>query len=170
MPRDVPAVSRAIKILRFLAGNGEPIGVVLLARQLEMIPSTWLHIIRVLPENGMVAFDPGLCFAAFGNLRPAQMKKGFAKLRWDNAPSFSNSFKHVENARASGYAVDVGEYLRGIMVISVPAFNHGGRILGCLCATGLREQISASGLQSLIEKLRAATLVHQRAWPRRGRR
>ena len=239
MPRDVPAVSRAIKILRFLARNGEPIGVVPLARQLKMIPSTCLHIIRVLLENGMVSFNPqtkrytlgpgvlafataysllnpfvrlvrarlqdlskvrdcafaaiegsgpehyvvvaatdpapglsirlaagsrypllvsaaGLCFAAFGDLTRSQLKDGFAKLRWDNAPSYSNWLKHVERTRKSGYAVDVGEYLRGITVIAVPALNDGGRMLGCLCAVGLREQMSESGLHKLIENLRSA--------------
>lgn len=56
--RNVPAVSRAIGILRMLARIDEPIGVVLLARRMGMIPSTCLHIVRILAAEGLIAFDP----------------------------------------------------------------------------------------------------------------
>jgi DNA-binding IclR family transcriptional regulator len=55
--RHVPAVTRAIAILRFLSKTKEPIGVVPLARELKLIPSTCLHIIRVLSDEGLVAFN-----------------------------------------------------------------------------------------------------------------
>jgi DNA-binding IclR family transcriptional regulator len=241
--RDVPAVTRAIKILRFLAKNREPVGVVPLARELKMIPSTCLHIIRVLLDNGMVTFnqnkryalgpgvlafatayaqlnpfvhvvrthlqelshrhdcafaaieasgiehyivlaatDPppglsirlapgsrfpilisaaGLCFAAFSGMTPAQLKEGFAGLRWDNPPTFANWLKHVESTRASGYAVDGGDYMGGIAVVAVPVFNEG-RMLGCVCAIGLREQIAGARLAALIESVRAAARIVSR--------
>jgi DNA-binding IclR family transcriptional regulator len=243
--RDVPAVARAIKILRFLAKNSEPIGVVPLARALQMIPSTCLHIVRVLCDNGMVTFDaktkrytlgagvlafstaysvsnpfprvarqhfqtlsrahdsafaaieqsgpdhyivaaatdpaPGLsirlsvgsrfpilvsaagsCFAAFGNMAPQQLKDGFAKLRWDKPPTFSQWLKNVEATRTSGCAVDSGDYMRGITVVAVPARNEEGRLRGCICAIGLREQISGAALNRLVDSLRTTTLLISR--------
>ncbi|WP_242390257.1 IclR family transcriptional regulator [Polymorphum gilvum] len=51
-------MTRAIAILRQLAREDEPIGVNPLARALDLVPSTCLHILRVLQDEGLVAFDP----------------------------------------------------------------------------------------------------------------
>jgi len=56
--RPVPAVSRAIAVLRHLARTDAPQGVVQIARALKLIPSTALHILRVLDSEGLVSFDP----------------------------------------------------------------------------------------------------------------
>ena len=56
--RQVPAVTRAIAILRCLGQSDEPLGVNQLARELDLVPSTCLHILRVLEEEGLVAVDP----------------------------------------------------------------------------------------------------------------
>ncbi|MDX5359811.1 MAG: IclR family transcriptional regulator [Alphaproteobacteria bacterium] len=56
--RAVPAVTRAIAILRRLGGSDEPLGVQQIARDLDLVPSTCLHILRVLKDEGLVAFDP----------------------------------------------------------------------------------------------------------------
>ena len=55
--RQVPAVSRALAILRFLARSAEPVGVNPMARELDLVPSTCLHILRVLQDEGLVDFD-----------------------------------------------------------------------------------------------------------------
>lgn len=58
--RQVPAVTRALAILRFLARSNEPVGVNAIARELGLIPSTCLHILRVLEDEGLVEFDSNL--------------------------------------------------------------------------------------------------------------
>ena len=55
--RPVPAVIRTVQILKFLAENPEPIGLSKLAAVLEMVPSTCLHILRVLVDEGLVAVN-----------------------------------------------------------------------------------------------------------------
>ncbi|WP_172293739.1 IclR family transcriptional regulator [Pseudoruegeria sp. HB172150] len=55
--RAVPAVTRAVAILRALGKSDEPMGVQQLARELGLVPSTVLHILRVLHDEGLVAFD-----------------------------------------------------------------------------------------------------------------
>lgn len=55
--RQVPAVTRALAILRFLARSDEPVGVNPMARALGLVPSTCLHILRALQDEGMVEFD-----------------------------------------------------------------------------------------------------------------
>lgn len=54
---NAPAVARAIRILRFLARSEEPLGLNAVARSVGIIPSSCLHILRVLVAEGLVAFD-----------------------------------------------------------------------------------------------------------------
>ena len=80
--RQVPAVTRAIRILRSLAKTREPVGVVPLARELKMIPSTCLHILRVLAEEGLVTF----------NLQTKRYSLGPGLLSFATAYSLRNPF------------------------------------------------------------------------------
>ena len=57
-PRPVPAVTRGVAILRFLARSIEPVGVNAIARAVGIIPSTCLHILRALVAEEMVSVDP----------------------------------------------------------------------------------------------------------------
>jgi DNA-binding IclR family transcriptional regulator len=56
--RPVPALSRGITILRLLGRSDAPLGVHAVARELGLVPSTCLHILRVLTEERLLAFDP----------------------------------------------------------------------------------------------------------------
>lgn len=56
-PKSVPAVTRAVAILRLLAGSKAPLGVNMIATKLKIVPSTCLHILRVLVAEELVAFD-----------------------------------------------------------------------------------------------------------------
>lgn len=56
--RPVPAVSRAAAVLRLLSRNEGPLGVQAIARTLDLVPSTCLHILRALAEEGLVTADP----------------------------------------------------------------------------------------------------------------
>jgi DNA-binding IclR family transcriptional regulator len=52
-----PAVIRAIQILRRLGEASEPMGARQLARELELVPSTCLHVLKALASEGLVEFD-----------------------------------------------------------------------------------------------------------------
>jgi DNA-binding IclR family transcriptional regulator len=56
--RDVPAASRAISVLRLLGASDIPLGVNAIATKLDAVPSTILHILRVLVREELVSFDP----------------------------------------------------------------------------------------------------------------
>lgn len=56
--RQVPAVTRAVAILRLLGRSRDPLGVNHIARELGIVPSTCLHILRVLQDEGFVEFEP----------------------------------------------------------------------------------------------------------------
>jgi DNA-binding IclR family transcriptional regulator len=55
--RQVPAVSRAVAILRLLGNSPDPMGVKAIATALALVPSTCLHILRVLVAEELVKVD-----------------------------------------------------------------------------------------------------------------
>lgn len=55
--RPVPAVSRAVAILRLLGSNKEPMNAQSIARRLDLVPSTCLHILRALTSERLLSFD-----------------------------------------------------------------------------------------------------------------
>lgn len=57
--RQVPAVSRALAILRLLAARSEPMTLKAIADELALVTSTCLHILRVLVDEGMVKVEAG---------------------------------------------------------------------------------------------------------------
>ncbi len=52
-----PAISRAAAVLRLLGRSETPVGVHAIARELGLVPSTCLHVLRALVAEEMVAFD-----------------------------------------------------------------------------------------------------------------
>ena len=84
-PRAVPAVTRGIAILRFLARSDRPVGVNAIARAVDVIPSTCLHILRALVAEEMVSVDPvtkgyALDAGVVTLARSALRQDGFARL------------------------------------------------------------------------------------------
>ncbi|MCT2399147.1 IclR family transcriptional regulator [Novosphingobium mangrovi (ex Huang et al. 2023)] len=53
-----PAISRAAAVLRLLGKNDAPLGVQAIARELGLVPSTCLYVLRALVAEELVAFDP----------------------------------------------------------------------------------------------------------------
>jgi DNA-binding IclR family transcriptional regulator len=56
--RPVPAVTRAVAILRLLGRSKEPMNVKSIADELGLVPSTCLHILRALTADKLLSFDP----------------------------------------------------------------------------------------------------------------
>ncbi|TDW64867.1 IclR family transcriptional regulator [Novosphingobium sp. PhB55] len=52
-----PAIARAAAILRLLGKRGTPMGVQAIARELNLVPSTCLYVLRALVTEDLVAFD-----------------------------------------------------------------------------------------------------------------
>lgn len=53
-----PAISRAAAILRLLGKSNTPLGLQPIARELGLVPSTCLYVLRALVAEELVAFDP----------------------------------------------------------------------------------------------------------------
>lgn len=53
-----PAISRAAAVLRLLGKSNTPMGLQSVARELGLVPSTCLYVLRALVTEELVAFDP----------------------------------------------------------------------------------------------------------------
>ena len=83
--RPVPAVSRSIAILRFLGNAKQGLGVKAIADELGLVPSTCLHILRVLVSEELVSVDPATKRYLLGSgmislARSVLESSGFAQL------------------------------------------------------------------------------------------
>ncbi len=83
--RPVPAVSRSIAILRLLGAAKQGLGVKAIADELELVPSTCLHILRVLVSEDLVRVEPGtkrytLASGMISLARSVLQSGGFAQL------------------------------------------------------------------------------------------
>lgn len=65
--KSVPAVRRAVAILRLLAGEPAPQNLSQIARGTATLPSTALHILRELATARLVTIDPGLKIYRLGS-------------------------------------------------------------------------------------------------------
>lgn len=235
-----PAIARAAAILRLLGKSRAPMGVQAIARELGLVPSTCLYVLRALVEEDLVAFDPdtkryaldagiltlarqwlrrdqfadlaqplldriskdfglttlgvqifgleriivtamsqssqnfqlstqigsrfpalvsatGRCIAAFGGYDEAELKTGFAELRWDEPPGFEEWTRQVSRTRSEGVAVDEGNYISGVTVVAAPVWKGAGKPSHALVAIGIGSTVRGEGLPKLKEELRAAS-------------
>src|SRR6201986_4481186 len=53
-----PAISRAAAVLRLLGKSNTPLGMQAIARELGLVPSTCLYVLRALVAEEFVSFDP----------------------------------------------------------------------------------------------------------------
>tara|TARA_B100000214_G_scaffold337325_1_gene281810 strand:+ start:963 stop:1802 length:840 start_codon:yes stop_codon:yes gene_type:complete len=239
--REVPAVRKAVSILRLLSRTSEPMGVNAISKELDLVPSTCLHILRVLVAEGLVApetrgkrytLDVGIlslarslirgnemirftqpeldrisrqynvsmiaektidiehsvvvavshsssamrlnvevgsrfptlvsatgrCYAAFGNVSDDELAEHFPKLRWSIAPSKRDWKSQVREAKKKGYAADVGNYISGHMVVSVPIIEHevmtyGFAAVGDITPVKAAEQDLVADMKAVINNL-----------------
>jgi DNA-binding IclR family transcriptional regulator len=232
----VPALSRGIAVLRLLAGSDDALGVNEIARALRLVPSTCLHILRVLASERLIVMDPvtkkytvaaglvalarsalrhnafpmvvqadldalaalhraaaiaveasgldhmivvalarspspvqlqveigsrfpalisatGRCIAAFGDYPPADIKARFRKLQWDVPPTLADWQAEVQATREAGFAIDDGQYIRGITIVAAPVGMPNGSI-NALVVVGLSEQMRELGLTTIGRDLR----------------
>jgi len=56
--RAVPAVTRAVAVLRLLSRSRAPLGLTAIAQALDLVPSTALHILRALAAERLLQVDP----------------------------------------------------------------------------------------------------------------
>lgn len=96
----------------------------------------------------------GRCMAAHSNLPATELRRKLSELRWEDGPSFDAYMLEVDEARSNGYAVDFGNYVKGVVTVSAPILDHHLQPVMAVSAVGFTTQFSDTGLKALGEDLR----------------
>jgi len=137
-----PAVSRAISVLKLLARSADPLGVNAVARELDMVPSSALHILRALADDGLVQADA----------RTKQYSLGLGLLALAHDMLGRNQFARVVQPELDAIARKYGVTSTGVEIdgrerMVVVAMAQGATILKIQVGLGSRfpAYISATG-------------------------
>ena len=250
--KQVNALSRGIAILRYLDAQAEPVGVVQIARDLDINASTCFNLLRTLVHERLAIFDPstkkyspglgvlalaraalkqdgyirllhpqieqiatthnltvmlwqlvppdramvvdlaesptplrvqftigqrlpsligalGRCYAAHADLPKTRIKIMFKELRWQNPPTFEQYWSDVEEARRSGFAVDVGRYNRNFTTVAAPILAHDGQNVMAVSAITFSGDIDRPRMLRLAADIKQVTTDASRALAHDGR-
>ena len=163
-----PAVARAVGVLKLLARMREPMGVNAIARELEVVPSSCLHILRALADDGLVQIDPRSkqYSLGLGLLTLAHDMLGrnlFAQLVQPELETIARKY----GATATAVELDGRERMVVVAVAQAPTFLQiqvgvGSRFPAYISATG-RCVAAASNFNPVQLKQRFAALKWQAA-------
>lgn len=91
----------------------------------------------------------GRSMAAHAGLSPAELRSRFSNLRWENAPSFETYLAEVEEARRTGYAVDIDRYVRGVTTVSAAIVDAQQQPVMAISAVGFSGQFDKTAIEAL---------------------
>lgn len=161
-----PAVARAIGVLQLLARMRVPMGVNAIARELDVVPSSCLHILRALADDGLVQVDPRNKQYALGlgllTLAHDMLGRNlFAQLVQPELETIARKY----GATATAVELDGRERMVVVAVAQAPTFLQiqvgvGSRFPAYISATG-RCVAAASGLNPAQLKQRFTALKWQ---------
>lgn len=105
----------------------------------------------------------GRCMAAYSELPADDLQRRVESVRWDNAPSFEEYCADVQLVRDRGYAVDNGNYVKGVTTVSAPVVDANQRAIMAISAVGFSAQFNKAATRALGEDLHARASEISRA-------
>jgi DNA-binding IclR family transcriptional regulator len=137
-----PAISRAAAVLRLLGKSNAPLGVQSIARELGLVPSTCLHVLRALVAEEFVSFDLAT--------KRYSLEAGVLTLarHWLRRNQFNHLAQPILDRIAEKYDVTMlGVHIVGLDHIIVVAVSQAGADLQLSTQIGSRfpALISATG-------------------------
>lgn len=141
-PSKAPAIARAAAILRLLGKSEVPLGVNAIARELGLVPSTCLYVLRALVDEELVAFD--------ANTKSYTLQAGVLTLArgWLRRNNFASLAQPYLDRMARQFGVSMlGVQVVGIEHIILVATGQGGGNFQLSAEVGSRfpALISATG-------------------------
>lgn len=97
----------------------------------------------------------GRIFAGQLDLPEAEMRSAFEQVRWSEPLSYDAYWREVGDARTRGYAIDDGNFARGIMAIAAPITDSRQAISFTVSAVMFRNQFDKAGVASVGKALHA---------------
>lgn len=98
----------------------------------------------------------GRCIAAFGGHAEAEIRAGFEQIRWDQPLDYGTWRRQVERAREVGYAVDVGNFISGMISVAAPVWDAQGQASHAINAIARASALDSARLAELEEAVLAA--------------
>jgi len=137
-----PAISRAAAVLRLLGRSDTPLGVQSIARELGLVPSTCLYVLRALVAEELVSCDP--------DTKRYSLEAGVLTLarHWLRRNRFNDVAQPVLDHMSQEFGVTMlGVHIVGLDHIVVVAVSQGGRNFQLSTQIGSRfpALISATG-------------------------
>ena len=137
-----PAISRAAAILRLLGKSDTPLGLQSIARELGLVPSTCLHVLRALVAEEFVSFEP--------DTKRYSLEAGVLTLarQWLRRNQFTDLAQPVLDRISQSFDVTMlGVHIMGLEHIIVVATSHSGNSFQISAQIGSRfpALISATG-------------------------
>lgn len=137
-----PAISRAAAVMRLLGKSDTPLGVQSIARELGLVPSTCLHVLRALVAEEFVSFDP--------DTKRYSLEAGVLTLarHWLRRNQFTDLAQPMLDRMAQSFgATMLGVHIVGLDHIIVVAIAQSGQNLQLSTQIGSRfpALISATG-------------------------
>jgi DNA-binding IclR family transcriptional regulator len=105
----------------------------------------------------------GRCMAAYSDLTEEQLRERVASLRWENEPSFEEYYAEVRQVRDRGYAIDNGNYVKGVTTVSAAIVDASEHPVMALSAVGFSAQLNKAAIRQLGEDLHARSRQVSRA-------
>ncbi|MPM71643.1 HTH-type transcriptional repressor AllR [bioreactor metagenome] len=96
----------------------------------------------------------GRCMAAHSGLSVLELRRKLSELRWEDGPGFEAYMRDVEHVRNHGFAVDNGNFVRGVITVSSPILDAQRRPVMAVSAVGFATQLTDNALAALSEDLR----------------
>ena len=98
----------------------------------------------------------GRCVAVASGLSREELSARFDELRWERRPRFEDWYADVERVREDGFALDRGNYIRGITVIAMLIPPGPDRATRGIAAIGFEHHMTEKSLANLRDGLMAA--------------
>lgn len=95
----------------------------------------------------------GRVFAGHLGADEKKLRESFKKIRWAGPLTFDTYWREVEEARQRGYAVDNGNFARGIMAIAAPIRDATGNPALTVSAVMFQSQYEKDGIAAVGQAL-----------------
>ncbi|WP_201747134.1 IclR family transcriptional regulator [Glaciimonas sp. PCH181] len=97
----------------------------------------------------------GRIFAGQPDVSESVVREAFNNIRWSESLTFETYWSEVQEARRLGYAIDDGNFARGIVVVAAPIYDATGAIAFTVSAFMFRNQFDQAGIIVLGKALNA---------------
>jgi len=91
----------------------------------------------------------GRCVAAHQPVPREQLQSSFRDLRWERAPTFTRYQQELDSVRKRGWAVDDGDFMRGLTTLAAPVVDRRDRVRYCLASTLFQGQLEERAITQL---------------------